>query len=379
MSDSWDDEVGVSVAPALPSRRSRREEEQAQEKAPRRRRRRSVTTLLVVSLLVVAGIGGAWLGLRSLVSSFGESDDFPGPGSGQVQVVVASGDTGLRIGRALAEAGVIKSAKKFREVASADARSSSIQPGTYVLRKEMTSAAALEVLVDPSRRVVRKVTIREGLRVAQVLSVLEDKGGFDPAELKDALRSPELGLPASAKGVPEGYLFPATYEFQPSTTALEALQDMVAKSRETLADLGVPEAREHEVLTKAGLIQAEAGSAEDMPKVARVFENRLAQGWKLQSDATVSYATGRFGVTTTQADRDTPSPYNTYYTKGLPAGPISNPGEAAMRAALQPAKGDWMFFVTVDPSTGETVFSRTSAQHEQARLRLQKWLRDNGQ
>lgn len=377
MSESWEDETGLAVAAPLPSRRSRRDQERAAVEQPRKRRRRSLTTLVVVSLLVLGGVGGAWLGLRSLVASFGESDDFPGPGSGKVEVVVASGDTGVAIGRSLAAAGVIKSAKRFREVAAGDERAASIQPGTYVFRKGMTSAAALEVLVDPDRRIVRRVTVREGLRVTQVLDVLAQKGGFDKAELQAALRDPELGLPASAKGMAEGYLFPATYEFQPSTTALQALTMMVEKMQETLADLGVPASRERVVLTKAGLIQAEAGSDADMPKVARVFENRLAQDWKLESDATVNYATGKFGITTTAADRATKSPYNTYWTKGLPAGPISNPGRAAIEAALKPAPGKWVFFVTVDPDTGETVFSDTKAGHDAAVQRFRKWLREH--
>jgi UPF0755 protein len=96
---------------------------------------------------------------------------------------------------------------------------------------------------------------------------------------------------------------------------------------------------------------------------------------KLQLDSTVSYATGKFNVTTTSADRQTNSPYNTYRYAGLPAGPISNPGEAALKAAVNPTPGQWLFFVTTNPETGETKFATTLAQHDQYVQEFQAWLR----
>ena len=114
------------------------------------------------------------------------------------------------------------------------------------------------------------------------------------------------------------------------------------------------------MLTEASIVQAEAGSVEDMGKVARVLDNRLADGMPLQLDTTVNYANGKSGITTTPQDRQNPSPYNTYVHPGLPPGPISNPGEEALRAVLTPTPGDWLFFVVVDPDTGETRFAATA-------------------
>ncbi len=116
-----------------------------------------------------------------------------------------------------------------------------------------------------------------------------------------------------------------------------------------------------------------------MGPVARVLDNRLKINMKLQLDSTVSYATQKFNVTTTSADRASKSRYNTYEYTGLPVGPISNPGEAALAAALKPAPGPWLFFVTTDPSTGLTKFAVDKAGHDRNVLEFQQWLRDHPQ
>jgi cell division protein YceG involved in septum cleavage len=124
-------------------------------------------------------------------------------------------------------------------------------------------------------------------------------------------------------------------------------------------------------------VQAEAGSVEDMGKVARVLDNRLADGMPLQLDTTVNYANGKGGITTTADDRANPSPYNTYLYPGLPPGAINNPGEDALRAVLNPTPGDWRFFVVVDPDTGDTRFAATKAEHDANVELFRQWLRDN--
>ena len=108
-----------------------------------------------------------------------------------------------------------------------------------------------------------------------------------------------------------------------------------------------------------------------------MFDNRVAKGMKFQLDSTVSYATQRFGITTTKKERETRSPYNTYYVKGWPAGPIGSPGAEAIDAAMSPAKGSWLFFVTVNPETGETKFATTEAERVRITAEFQKWLREH--
>jgi UPF0755 protein len=130
------------------------------------------------------------------------------------------------------------------------------------------------------------------------------------------------------------------------------------------------------VLTLAALTQKEGGSTEDFYKVARVWDNRIAQGMKLQSDATVSYGSGGTTISTTEAERaDKSNPYNTYANPGLPIGPISNPGAKAIDATLHPADGPWLYFVLVNGETGETAFSTTAAEHNAAVKKWQAWLR----
>ncbi len=353
----------------------------AAEKRRRRRRRRSKWTVLLGVLVLGAAAAGAWLGLRPIVAGFMEPKDYPGPGTGSVIFKVDPGDSGVSIGRNLQKAGVVKTVQAFLDAEKADpVAAKHIQPGAYQMRLQMKASDAFTVLSDPAGRIFTKVTFREGLRVTQVVDLLVTKGGFDRAAVLAALKDPQaLGLPADAGGKVEGYLFPATYEFEPGTTAAQALATMVTKSEQTLAGLGVPEAKWHEVLTKASIVQAEGGIEENFGKVARVIDNRLGRPMNLGMDSTVSYATSKFGITTTAAQRASTSPYNTYNHKGLPPGPIGNPGKAAMEAVLAPTPGSWLYFTTVNPQTGETKFAVTTAQKAVFDRQFQAWLRAHPQ
>jgi UPF0755 protein len=184
-------------------------------------------------------------------------------------------------------------------------------------------------------------------------------------------RLPEAALNA------EGYLFPATYTIDPGVTAETDINAMVDRTEAELEQYDISLKDSLDLMSLAALIQVEARLTEDFFKVSRVFQNRLAIDMLLQSDATVSYGTGGTTVTTTNAQRADKNPYNTYVYQGLPAGPISNPGELAIEAALRPADGDWLFFVTVNLKTGETKFSETVAQHDKAAQEFYAWLREN--
>jgi len=242
----------------------------------------------------------------------------------------------------------------------------------------MSGAAALDLLLDPKSRLVSKVTVPEGLTAAETLQRIADATKLPLDDFKAALANPAaLGLPAYANGLPEGFLFPATYEVQPGDSAADILSGMVARTTQALDQLQIPEQQRLGVLTEASLVQAEASSTEDMAKVARVLDNRLAANMPLQLDTTVNYANGKTGLTTSAQDRANPSPYNTYLHPGLPPGPIGNPGEDAIKAVLAPAAGDWLYFVVVDPDTGDTRFAVTAAEHQQNVLLFQQWLREH--
>ena len=337
--------------------------------------------LLAFVLILGAGTAGVFAFVIPSVSGIfapAEADDYSGEGEGEITVTIASGDDGTAIAHTLAEEGVVKSAGAFYDVVVATSPEPVFQPGTYLLAERMSARAALERLMDPSSRVEDAVTIPEGTTVSGVLTLLAENTEVPLAELEAAVADPAAyGLPPEAPSL-EGYLFPATYRFEPGTTATEMIQLLVDRSFQALDEAGVPVADRHRILTLASIVQKEARYEEDFYKASRVFTNRLEQGMNLQSDATVSYGVSSTGrVSTTDAERADPNGYNTYLNPGLPIGPISNPGDLAIEAAIAPADGPWLYFVTVNTLTGETVFSETFAQHEAAVAEWLQFMREN--
>ncbi|NYG08277.1 UPF0755 protein [Phycicoccus badiiscoriae] len=345
---------------------------------PRRRGRRF--GCLFVALAIVAGAAfAAYTVLRPVVDGFFASNDYPGPGTGEVQVVVNDGDTGRTIGAALQKADVVKSVKAYLDAAAADPRSAAIQPGSYTMRKQMTAKAALAILVDSKNRVVPRVTVREGLWKSEVFAALSKGTGVPVADYIAAAKDAQaLGLPAAAKGNVEGYLYPATYEFPVKATAAQQLKIMVAQALAELQKAGVAEADYQRTLIVASIVEGEAGVA-DRGKVARVVENRLDNPrgptvGLLQMDSTVNFALQKRGnLTKPQYDSAKSNPYDTYTHKGLPPGPISSPGAKAIEAAAHPTPGPWFYFVTVNYDTGETLFATTQAEHDRNNAQRQAW------
>ncbi|MCE1179602.1 MAG: endolytic transglycosylase MltG [Micrococcales bacterium] len=339
--------------------------------------------LLVLGLAACLIGGGVFLGysmVRPVIDKMTASKDFSGPGTGAVSFQVKEGESGGAIASRLTEAGVIKSSEAFVKAAAANPKqANAIQPGTYKLKKEMKAADAIAVLADPKQRSVPRVTIPEGLWASEIYTRLAKATGHPVADYTAAAKdTAALGLPASAKGNVEGYLFPSTYEFGKDTPAAAQLKAMVAKSKAVLAESGLPEAQWERAVVIASIVEAEAKGEADRPKVARVIINREQNKGApnyglLQFDSTVSYGVKRRGVTTTDAERKDDNPYNTYVHPGLPAGPISNPGEKSLKAGAQPANGPWLFFVAVNPISGETKFATTTGEHQKNVLEFQRW------
>jgi UPF0755 protein len=351
---------------------------------PKRRRGRRFIVLALALAIVGGAVFAAYTVLRPVVADLTASNDFTGPGSGAVQVTVQEGDSGRAIGTSLQKAGVVKTSKAFLEAAQADSRAAAIQPGTYTLKKQMAAKDALAILVNPKNRTVPRVTIPEGLWATEVFAALSKGTKVPVAEYQAAAKDPaSLGLPASAKGNLEGYLFPATYEFPATATAREQLATMVKKTVSELDKAGVAEADMERTMIVASIVEGEVSGDADRAKVARVIENRLKDTTGptkglLQMDSTVHYAVKKRGKAgTTDADRQSASPYNTYRVQGLPPGPINNPGAASIAAAASPAAGSWLFFVTVNPDTGETRFATTPAEHQANVNQFNQWCRDN--
>lgn len=247
--------------------------------------------------------------------------------------------------------------------------------GRLVLIATAVLAVAVAVLVPvllvgeppPEKRKTVSLLVPEGRRATQVYASVDKVLGVPSGTTAKAATDARLELPGAARRNPEGYLFPATYPVEAGATPAGVLGYMVDTARERFGADNITEgARRHgmtvyQTVTIASIVQAEADTAADMGRVARVVHNRLAQDMPLQMDSTLNYALNRSTLDTTHSDTKTESPYNTYESRGLPPTPIGNPGEAAMKAAISPTRGDWLYFVTVAP--GDTRFTADYAEH----------------
>jgi UPF0755 protein len=358
------------------------------------RRRRSGASRLrgclavIVSLAVLGAIGGGVvIGLgkgRDYVDKLFAAPDYTGEGTGSVTVEITRGQTSDAIGETLEKKDVVKSAKAFQRAARDDTRSRTIQAGIYQLRKQMSAKAALALLLNPEvSLVVNRVSVPSGKTMKEAAAIIQASKAakLPPGAVAAALAKPQaLGLPSYAKNRPEGFLYPDTYDLPKGATATSILRQMTARYAATAAKLKLDQVAgskgidPYQAVIVASLIQAESNRTEDYPKVARVIYNRLNTGMYLGFDSTIHYITGRTGsVYTTAQARRINSPYNTYNRKGLPPTPINSPTEETLRAALNPAKGSWLYFVTINLETGETAFASTGAEHAANVAKLHTW------
>ncbi|MFB9734032.1 endolytic transglycosylase MltG [Streptomyces thermocoprophilus] len=211
------------------------------------------------------------------------------------------------------------------------------------------------------------LVIPEGWRARQVYAAVDKALELPPGTAQKSVSKAGLKLPRDAEGNPEGYLFPATYPLTDKSTPEQLLSAMVDTANKKFNGAPVAAGAQrnamnvYQAVTIASIVQAEAATKADMGKVARVVFNRLERGMPLQMDSTLNYALNRSTLRTTDSDTRIDSPYNSYQRMGLPPTPIGNPGEEAMRAAIEPTPGDWLYFVTVKP--GDTRFTADYAEH----------------
>jgi UPF0755 protein len=352
---------------------------------PKKRRSFAWLIWLLAIVLVIGGGGTAIyftfkpqvekiLGIQAPI-------DYTGNGTGKVVITIKNGQLGSDVAATLQKAGVTMTYSAFYDLLLKQKPAVSFEPGTYALKSHMSAKAALAALKDPKNKVETHIVLPEGITVKQViakLAAVSQSTGVTEAQLTAAAADYKTyGLPAEAPSL-EGYLFPATYNLDPGLSAHQIFQLFVDTMFQHLKAAGVAPADYHKTLTLAGLTQKEGGNVDDFYKIARVWDNRLAKGMNLQSDASVAYGAGSTSIETTPAQRaDKSNPYNTYANPGLPIGPISNPGDKAIDATLHPADGTWLYFVVVNCKTGETVFSDTIAQQNAANAQLGQWLKAN--
>ena len=291
------------------------------------------------------------LSLRSCASGIESAPDFaPGEAIGEVRIQVANGETGSEIARKLEVAGVVKSSLAFFRVAVADQRSSRIAPGEHLIERRIPAKEALEQLLDP-KRIPNLIIVRDGARVAEVVESLIDFG-LSEAEIARAMKSAALPAKFKTRSL-EGFLYPAQYSFNKDIDAIQVIAAMLEKFEWATKNIEWSNSSAfspYEILTVASLVETE-GTPDIFGKVSRVIYNRIDKRMPLQFDSTVHYALNRRGeIRVSLDDIKVRSKYNTFIYPGLPPGPIGSPTAAAIRAALQPEAGDWLYFVTVKPS-----------------------------
>ena len=302
----------------------------------------------------VAGIAFAFVlafGLHLVRSNISSVANFPtrtiAANEATVNIEIAEGELGLQIAKDLQSAGVTASITSFYQLAISDNRAMQIAPGTHALNLKISAKQALEQLLDPKRN-VGLVSVIEGTWRSEIASKLKSVGFVD---VESAFA--KIKVPAGFSNL-EGIYFPAQYSFAKGTTAQVAIQNMVDRFAKEAKAIGIKNQND---LIVASLIQAE-GDPQDFTKISRVIYNRLKIGMPLQLDTTVQYLLKKRGsVFLSTKSTLINSPYNTYKRYGLPPTPIGNPGVAAMKAALAPAPGDWIYFITVKP--GDTRFTKS--------------------
>jgi UPF0755 protein len=281
----------------------------------------------------------------SVAADFDCSSDL---GQLTVSIDVASGETGLEIARELFEKKVIASSEVFFRLAVADPKAALIAPGVHMVDTQICAKSALDQLLD-SKRIAGLIAVFEGAWVSEIKKLFS-KAGYPQEEVNAALSSAEVPKPFTEL---EGLLFPAQYSFAQGTKADVALKEMIARGLKEVTKVGFlsdqSQYSPQQLLTIASIIQAEGGNG-DFTKVSRVIYNRLKIGMPLQMDSTVHFVMeSRGNIFLSTKSTLINSPYNTYRKYGLPPGPIGNPGLNAMKAALSPAAGDWLYFITVAP------------------------------
>ncbi len=292
-------------------------------------------------------------------------------------VAIPRGSSGARIARLLENEGVIESSSVFRWYLRIH-QPPALQAGEYRFDRPLSVRQVVAKLAS-GEIYLRKITIPEGLDLAEIVQLLAGAEFGRPEKLREAAADPSAvaDLDPAATDL-EGYLFPETYHFSRETSEKEIIRAMVSnfrriwtpQRRDRASQLGLTT---REAVTLASLIEKEARRAEERPLVSAVFHNRLRLNMPLACDPTVVYAVKRikpYDGIIHRSDLELDSPYNTYLRPGLPPGPIANPGLASLEAALHPSDSDYLYFVA--KNDGSHVFSTNYRDHQRAVTRYQR-------
>lgn len=294
------------------------------------------------------------------------------------QIHVQPGMSARRIGELLEEENLIRSAELFALTVRLQGLAQRLEAGTYQLTGTKSISGIIQDLLKAPVQ-TRRITIPEGLTRHEVAGLLFHHHLIDSTRFvsltqdRDFIR--HLGIDAPSL---EGYLFPETYFFDVETSEEEIIRRMVDEFHQVFADslylrLGIVDLTLHQAVTLASIVEGEAMVQKERPVISAVFLRRLQLNRRLESCATVEFALGEHKKRLTNADLQVDSPFNTYRHRGLPPGPIGNPGQAAILATLYPAETDYLYFVA--RGDGTHIFSRTNKEHEQAKRIVRRALR----
>jgi UPF0755 protein len=284
--------------------------------------------------------------LLRLSSNDDYSDKSAGP---EIEFLIQDGELGSSIAANLESKGVIKNASKFIEEFNKNPKAQGISAGSHSIQTQISVKTAIAQLLDP-KRLNSVLVVREGSTFADVLKLLKSNDHISRNENNYGSVKPVY---SNTRNSLEGSLFPARYSFEENTSVASALQAMVNKAKSEYSKLGLEKGfgkyKPFELLTIASMVQIE-GDPSNFSKVARVIYNRLEIGMALQLNATIQYATNSRGkIMLSNRETRLNSPFNTYRFRGLPPTPIANPSIDAITATLEPAPGDWLYFITVAP------------------------------
>ena len=343
------------------------------------RRRRRLLALFLTLVVFVAAIAVGAQFLKPLLGS-DKASDYPGPGSGEVQVSVQPGE-GMRSVAAKLESGkVVANADTFLQAFMASG--GTLSPGDFTFKSEMKNSDAVNVLLGHDKTKVIYFALSAGLRIDESLQAISEGSGIKVQQLKQFSDSPQqFGLPANAKNL-EGFLHPGEYRFPLGTPAKDILQSLVKTTTDELVAQGITDpAKQYEAIIVASIVQAEGGQAE-YGDVAGAIYNRLKPndqtGGFLQVDSAVTYGLGTRSFNFTEEERkDKSNLYNTYANPGLPPGPIGSPGKTAIDAAAKPKTNEYLYWVTINLDTKETKFSKTLAEHNAYVEQYNSWCKAN--
>ncbi|MEV6484838.1 endolytic transglycosylase MltG [Streptomyces sp. NPDC051576] len=352
-------------------------------KGGKERKRRNGCACLVVVLVFGGGLAGVgYFGWQFYQDRFGTAPDYAGDGTGSVSVTIPKGAGGYTIGQELKKQGVVKSVDAFVAAQSQNPDGKKIQAGVFLLKEHMSAESAVKLMLDPKSQ--SNFIVPPGWRTTKIYSELDKQLGLSGGTTKKVAKAEwkSFGLPSWAndnkdiKDPLEGFLYPGTYGVAKGMKPESVLKQMVSQANEAYDKYDLAGKAKAlnltsplQVITVASLVQAEGKTHDDFRKMAEVVYNRLKTtntetNRYLQFDSTFNYLKGQSNIRISESEiNSNKDPYNTYTQKGLPPGPIDNPGDEALAAALNPTKDGWIYFVATD-GENKTEFAKTYAEFQ---------------